>query len=591
MGFIAPDLPDVDYDEWSKLPRGERLKPLARHWVEHGFGTPLGVYILYIVKMAAYLVGAAYLISFTPGLGGLGEFTSWWDEPIVYQKLVVFTLLFEVLGIGCGFGPLTLRFLPPAGGFLYWLRPGTIRLPPWPTRVPGTAGDSRTLLDVGLYVAVLATGVVALLSDPDPGRLSTAVGGEVGLIDPAIVVPLIVTLALLGLRDKTIFLAARGEQYWLTLFIFFFPVTVQIIGFKLVMLALWWGAATSKLNHHFPHVVAVMMSNSPAMRLKSVKRMMYRDPENDLNPSKVPALLAHGGTTVEFLVPLFLVFIGQGGPLTWAALIFMAVFHLHIISTVPMGVPLEWNLFFIVSLFFLFGAHGEVTIYDLDNPLLLVVLLPALLGLPILGNLRPDLVSFLPAMRYYAGNWATSLWLFRDDSEQRLETDLVSPSKLPINQLTTLYDAQTADLMMQKGMAWRSLHVQGRALNGLGARALGLDGGDPDDLANRYTARDGEFVAGTSIGWNFGEGHLHNHTLLEAIQNRCHFAEGDLRVVVLESQPIHRKTQHYRIYDAATGLVEEGDVLISEMLTRQPWPVMGEDYPVHNVTSLTAPLG
>ena len=110
----------------------------------------------------------------------------------------------------------------------------------------------------------------------------------------------------------------------------------------------------------------------------------------------------------------------------------MAVFHLHIISTVPMGVPLEWNLFFIFSLFFLFGAYGDITVYDLDNPLLLVVLLPALLGLPLLGNLRPDLVSFLPAMRYYAGNWATSAWLFRDDAEQRLETDLVGASRLPM---------------------------------------------------------------------------------------------------------------------------------------------------------------
>jgi len=26
--------------------------------------------------------------------------------------------------------PLTLRFLPPIGGILYWLRPGTVRLPP-----------------------------------------------------------------------------------------------------------------------------------------------------------------------------------------------------------------------------------------------------------------------------------------------------------------------------------------------------------------------------------------------------------------------------------------------------------------------------
>ena len=37
-------------------------------------------------------------------------------------------------------GPLTLRINPPIGGVLYWLRPGTVRLPPWPGRVPLTGG-------------------------------------------------------------------------------------------------------------------------------------------------------------------------------------------------------------------------------------------------------------------------------------------------------------------------------------------------------------------------------------------------------------------------------------------------------------------
>ena len=29
-------------------------------------------------------------------------------------------------------------------------------------------------------------------------------------------------------------------------------------------------------------------------------------------------------------------------------------------------------------------------------------------------------------------------------------------------------------------------------------------------------------------------------------------------IVTLESQPAHEQRQHYRIYDAATGLIEEG---------------------------------
>ncbi len=97
-----------------------------------------------------------------------------------------------------------------------------------------------------------------------------------------------------------------------------------------------------------------------------------------------------------------------------------------------MGVPLEWNLFFLFSLYYLFGAHGDLTVWDLDNPLLLLVILPSLVLLPVLGNLRPDQVSFLPAMRYYAGNWATSVWLFRGDAADRMEDQLKTACRLPV---------------------------------------------------------------------------------------------------------------------------------------------------------------
>jgi phytoene dehydrogenase-like protein len=84
----------------------------------------------------------------------------------VYEKVVVWTLVYEILVLDCGSMPLTVRFLPPIGGFLYRLRPGTMCLAPWPTRVPLTAGTTRTPLDVLLYVGVVASGVVLLLADP-----------------------------------------------------------------------------------------------------------------------------------------------------------------------------------------------------------------------------------------------------------------------------------------------------------------------------------------------------------------------------------------------------------------------------------------
>ena len=182
-----------------------------------------------------------------------------------------------------------------------------------------------------------------------------------------------------------------------------------------------------------------------------------------------------------------------------------------------------------------------------------------------LGNFRPDLISFLPSMRYYAGNWATSQWLFRLDSgaEAKLDRSIVKAAPIPVEQLVKFYDRETAELLLHKGLAFRSMHSHGRAINGLLPRAV-------DDL-EAYRVREGELIAGVVLGYNFGDGHFHNEGLIAAVQERCQFEPGELRVVVLESQPAHVQRQHYRIVDAATGLVEEGWVNVADMVERQPW--------------------
>jgi len=580
MGFMSPELPDVDPETWRTRPRATRLQIATRHWAEHGFGTPYAVYLLYSIKIALYVAAPAAIISLTPGLGGLSRIGDWWAQPIVYQKVIVFTLLFEVLGFGCGSGPLTGRFMPPIGGFLYWLRPNTIRLPAWPGKVPLTSGDTRTVVDVALYAVVLVGGVWVLLSPGHGGPVTAS--GDVGLINPVLVIPTIVALALLGLRDKTIFLAARGEHYWLKLFVFFFPFTDQIAAYKLIMLCLWWGAATSKLNHHFPYVVSVMTSNNALLRPKlfnPIKRMLYLDAVNDLRPSRLPKLMAHvGGTTAEFVIPTVLVFFAADHPWRWFLIGFMVIFHLNIISNLPMGVPLEWNVFFIFSLFYLFGHYGAIQATDLRSPLLLALVIVTV-AIVIAGNMFPEKISFLPAMRYYAGNWATSLWCFRAGAEDKIEANIVKSSALVVHQLAKLYGAPTAEVMADKVAAFRAMHTHGRALNGLLPRALGGEANEAD-----YSVREGEVVAGPLVGWNFGEGHLHNEQLLEAVQRRCDFEEGDVRVIVLEGQPIHIQKQWYRILDAKTGVIEAGYVEVADMLTRQPWPEPGDEFPVHITT-------
>ena len=188
--------------------------------------------------------------------------------------------------------------------------------------------------------------------------------------------------------------------------------------------------------------------------------------------------MAHvGGTTAEFIVPAVLVFVAGGHPWRWALIGFMVIFHLNIISNLPMGVPLEWNVFFIFSLFYLFGHYSAISIYDLNSPLLLAMLLAALPWCRSWETCFPQQISFLPALRYYAGNWASSVWCFREGVEDKIEADVVKSSALTAKQVARLYDPATAEIISDKARAFRSMHVHGRALNGLVRSCAGQRGG------------------------------------------------------------------------------------------------------------------
>jgi hypothetical protein len=229
----------------------------------------------------------------------------------------------------------------------------------------------------------------------------------------------------------------------------------------------------------------------------------------------------------------------------------------------PAGAVFEWNLVSLYAAFFLFAGYPEVTVLEIGSLPLAIYLFVALLVLPLVGNLVPARVSFLIAMRYYAGNWAWNAWLFRGDSHRRLDA-LKRASPLLREQLERFAPAEAAN-MDARGLAFRSLHLQGRTLGLLIPRAI-----DGRPFAD-YSYVDGENVAGSVLGWNFGEGHLCDERLLRGIQAQCHFADGELRVIMVESQPLLSSSLHWRILDASRGLLAEGDVPLAALRRRAPW--------------------
>ncbi|WP_061001192.1 DUF3556 domain-containing protein [Mycobacterium sp. SMC-16] len=574
MGFLTQDTPVIDFEEWNKGSRAQKIVPMARHWAETGFGTPVALHLFYVVKIGLYILGGWLIALSTKGIDGFTNVAAWWTEPIVFEKVVLYTMLFEVIGLGCGFGPLNNRFFPPMGSILYWLRPKTIRLPPWPGRIPLTRGDARTPVDVLLYAALLVLLVVALCAD---GTGPVLPGAHVGVLPMWHIWAILGVLALAGLRDKVIFLAARGEVYgsFTVAFLFAGYGVDLIIAAKLVCMVIWLGAATSKLNHHFPFVISTMMSNNPVLRPKFIKRAFFEHFPDDLRPGRPSRFMAHFSTLIEGAVPLVL-FFSHGGWPTYLAAFVMLCFHFGILSAIPMGVPLEWNVFMMFCVVTLFVGHADIGITDLTSPWPLV-LFAVVAGTVVIGNLFPRKVSFLPGMRYYAGNWDTSLWCIKPSASEKIEKNIVAIASMPATQMERYYGSpENAQMYLYMGYAFRAFNTHGRALFTLAHRAMA---GQNED---GYTLTDGERIVSTAIGWNFGDGHMSNEQLVAALQERCHFEPGEVRIVMLDAQPIHQQTQQYRLVDAATGEFERGYVKVRDMVTRQPW---ADDVPVYGVTS------
>ena len=85
------------------------------------------------------------------------------------------------------------------------------------------------------------------------------------------------------------------------------------------------------------------------------------------------------------------------------------------------------------------------------------------------------------------------------------------------------------------------------------------------------SVREGEFVCNSLIGFNFGDGHLHNEDMIAAVQREAAFEPGELVVVWVESQAWGSHVQHYKVIDAALGVIERGTWKVVDAVNEQPW--------------------
>jgi hypothetical protein len=581
MGYRTAELPPVELDKFASIPFMERMKMLQLHWVQHGFGTPKQTITFYVWKIFFYgLFGLIVAGTFTAGLE-FNDIGSWWDEPILYQKLMVWTVLLEILGLAATCGPMAFHFDPPIGGVLYWWQNDTIRIPPYPKYLPFTRGGRRTPWDTGLYKLIVFWLVMMLfLSGQQVDGLPE---GSAGVLPQWSLVIYGCLIIVMGLRDKMVFLSARSEQYVPTMLYFglFSNFVDMVIAAKIAIVVIWMGAGFSKFNHGFSSTVAIMSQNSPWNVFPKFRKATVKDYPNDIRPSTITHLLAHiGGTTCELVMPPILLF-SPWPWATWTAIICIWMLHTFIISTIPLAVPLEWNVFFMFCVAFLFAnftPEKGYAVTDMDPMLLGIVVVVALFPI-VLGAIWPQYVSFLVGMKQYAGNWAASSWSFRDkEKEDRLNERIVKHGDNQIDQLNPLFGNEISEIFVQKAVAFRMMHPMGRMHISALLRHV-------DSLDTRIQ-REGEFVANVITGWNFGDGHCHDERLVAEVQKRCKYEPGDLVIAWTESQPAFSKKVQYRVIDAALGTIEKGWYHNDDAYAEQPWLPNG---PIPHTVTWTLP--
>ena len=229
-------------------------------------------------------------------------------------------------------------------------------------------------------------------------------------------------LPLCGLGDKTIFLAARVEHH-------FAMIVCFLLRGKLDRRLQVGAARDLVLGRRVEADGRVRLRRADhdgeqpaAEERRRFRQRLFVSYPDDLRPSPLAKAMAHAGTFLEFATPLTLLVRHRArlAPLLGLALALLML-HGFILSNMPIAAVFEWNVLSLYAAFFLFVGHPDVSLFAVGSGPLALYLLVALLVLPLIGNLLPSKVSFLVAMRYYAGNWAWNAWLFRDGSQRKLD--------------------------------------------------------------------------------------------------------------------------------------------------------------------------
>ena len=122
-------------------------------------------------------------------------------------------------------------------------------------------------------------------------------------------------LTLAGLRDKVIFLAARGEVYASFTVILFAVASASTRSSPRSWCA-WRSGRVRPPEAQQALPVRHLHDDvqQPAVRPRALKRLFFERFPDDLRPGRLARIVAHFSTAIEMLIPLALFFFHGGWP-------------------------------------------------------------------------------------------------------------------------------------------------------------------------------------------------------------------------------------------------------------------------------------
>lgn len=556
-----------DYARFKSMGFRQRVHLISSAWAVQGNNLPLVAVLFYLAKTALFLY------SFLVLCVNRAQEES---ETRTLIRFLVYSSMWESFGMGCGSGPSTGKFLPPVlTSFFHFVYMGTPKIP-----AMKRLGTRRGILDVVLFSLYLNYSC----------KLAFSTAAEINVNELQVWLVVYVCLAIC---DQVFFLASRGEimgsmmvATGLVLLSSSPDDDVQVKrAIRSIQLLVWFWAGVSKHGEWWCYVMPVMTACNPFLKPlpHSIKLAMFKDWPRSLEPSVLARRVALMGFAAEFFFPACL---AVGGPVAgWIGFSLAVGFHLFILAQIPMGAPLEWNVFTIVLTVYAFTSSTNVftscrdivvmgdqrwsveqakLIGGLEFPGLVLptsftvcaYILIAHVVLPLYGNLHPERISFLLAHRYYAGNWPTTCWLVKRSALGKLKR-IWAFSSLPHDQLACLYLEESLEQLEYRALCGRMMHLNSRALLKLLPLAVDAEEDSAEKL-DEYLIIEGELFAGTTLGWCFGDGHLCGEALLREIQSRCDFQAEELKHISIEPFPLFGNELTWAIRNEQCQILQAG---------------------------------